>query len=363
MLGEQTPLDVVRHELWRNTDRNPVDAGSVMDMIQEAVDTLGDEAEAFTQRLGDVLDPYSSGRLGATTASHIETMGDLATDRAATRVERWGALSLLGVLAITHNPTIDDETLIADSSVRRLHLAGYIARGALLRVQYSQADEVYRNVAEALLTHDSVPPEDVATEFAILGFNGERQLAQPLGEKDAPGSNPNAVIDVRGSTMSEPYEYSLPKSDAITGKLRAMDWLNDQTTLESDARDVFHDGSKVATLIDLTTRHTTLQELRDEAVLDPKQGDQFWSQVGMTITKYAITGRSNPLHGRKVPTFYMKNMATANGNIMRAYFSPLGNDADGVPIIALIGACRTKGNEVRVHRILCRSSKHRMSDV
>jgi hypothetical protein len=349
-----TPLNIVRYELWRGSDRNPSHAGAVMDMIHQAVDTFGDEASDFTKSLIESLDPRSPKGLGARNAAHIESLGILVQNEKAAPVERWGALSLLGALAVTHHPDLSEDSLLRDRSLRSSHLPGYIARYVLYNLQLSET--THSNIAEALLRHTDVPPEDAAIEFVDLG----------LRRKSHVESEPNSVVQsqeadspVFGSSIGEPYHLSIDPDSITRTKIRDMDWLKNPDLLDGDARDIFHDGKKIATIIDLTTGHSLLDSLHKELKEHP-QGPQIWPRLAIAITQYTITKRAKQLKTAKVTTFYARNMGS-DDTLVRAFYTPLGRDLEGFQLFGLIAATRTKHRESQAFDILCANNNQKIS--
>lgn len=360
MTHEMTPLESVKHDLWQHTDRNPVDAAAVMDTINEAVSALGDEqAPQFADRLIKSLDPYASGGLGVAGYQALEQMGDMVTDPAATRVQRWGALSLLGVIASTHNPNAHEYDTPEDPSAAfRSQVGSMAARESLARVIDSEAAEpTQRAVAQAFMGRTSTNTEDVATELMIEGLHSRTE-----GVRDDTAANTAIVEEVLlrlGSNIGEPRAYQLDTSqDSLRTRLDKMDWLDQSLDLgDLQGRDVYHDGTRVATIVDLTVGHRELNKLRTE-LEDNERHSQFWDQMAAELIRYKSTGRANRIPLPKVPTMYMSSGMDASVNIVRGYYVALGKEpGTNVDVFALVAAFCTKNPQFRVLRIISRSAR------
>ena len=350
-----SPLGVVQHELWRNTDRNPSDATAVMDMINEAVDSLGDQAVPFTDAVMRSLDPHAPGGLGVENAMLFDSFSELVEDNEAERVRQWGALSFLGALATTHNPQLEEASDF-NTSLHRAQLPSYLARQSLQQIQETEhIKDEYRVVARAFLSHVGIPSEDAAIELEMHGFRRDiLSEAEPTTSEDNLAKDTASELAMCGSSMGEPRDVELASlNDNVDAKLDAMDWLKGADLSSVVGRDVFHDGKKVALIVDLASAHNKLRALKEEIECDLKQGRQFWGQLATAVVHFVNTGRAQQVRNAKVSTYYWSNKTHHNESVSRAYYAPLGNDpTDNTPILGLVAAYRTKDHQSSVLSIL-----------
>jgi hypothetical protein len=352
-----TPLAVVQYELWSNTDRNPSDEAAVALMINEAVSTLGNEAESFTAGLVRSLDPALPGGLGVTNFGHLERIGNLLDDDSARRVEQWGALSLLGALSITHNPDIHRSPDSVDHAVYRAQLAGSVARRLLDPIVRSKNyDQGHQALLEALLSHTKMRTEDLSAELVLYKVGTDPLLKQKVLKIDEAETS-ETLTSTMGSRIGEAVAVTfLPLSETVQNIFEKMDWL-DTDFRSTTEQGIFHDGKQVASLIDLTGGHPKLRKYKAELESDPKLADQFWKRLATAVVQYIDTGRANRVKQEKVPTYY-ESGGGSNDSITRAYYVPLGKDPyTGVHNIGLIAACRTKAREEQVLRLITKGGK------
>lgn len=357
-----TPLGVVRQEILNNTDRMPSDTQAVAATIHEFMAVLDDTAAPLAQRLINNLDPHVKGPLGADAAQVLEDMAADIEDPHLLRVQQWGALSLLGMVAVTYDPAFSHKNPTDVIEQNRSQVSAYVARGALQKLAYSRTLETdFRDTVAGLLLRTEASSEDAAIQLHDILTT----LQQDVAENNT--NNPEAEITdtETGSRIGEPYQGTLDTtSDEVQKKLDLIDWLHlegiDFSSMTK--RDVYHDSQKLATIIDLTGYHHLLQNLAAEVVNDTKQGHQFWPQFATAVTHYANTGRAKRVAKAKVQTFVMRNKAKSSENVVRAYYTPLGAEADGTRLIGLMAVCRTKQNQPKILRTITHSSGRNLSE-
>lgn len=355
MSFSNSPFEAVRQELWQHTDRNPIDTAAITALIYHTLVPL-DDAKPFIEKLINHLDPYAQESLGANAAETLEGLTDMVKDPDVARQRRWGALSLLGALGTVHSPALTEAHPLEIVRNHREQVGAHVARNALINISSTpELHEDFRNAASGLLLHTDYPPEDAAVQLHDVLATLETKSAPDTHQIAQPPAG-DVANEKQGSRIGEPYHAKLVGiSSDMTDKFSKMDWLTlDESgvpAIDSVMRDLYHDGKKVALLADLTGGHHTLSSLMQDLLNDPKQSRQFWPQLAATIVHYLENGRGKRLLTAKVMAFTMSNKGS-NEDIVRAYFTPLGRREDGTRIIALIAACRTKGNQERVLRLL-----------
>lgn len=59
------------------------------------------------------------------------------------------------------------------------------------------------------------------------------------------------------------------------------------------------------------------------------------------------------------PLYYGGNVGVSNGRLLRVYFMPIGSH-EGIPVVAKVGASRTKEGEAKLYRALGNTGKNRI---
>lgn len=352
-----TPLNEVRQILSDHTDRNPNDATAVISMIGEAVAEINEPVPLATGLVRS-LDFETPGGLGVKNVGRLEQVGLILEDDKAENAVRYGALSLLGVLAMTHDPGLHDGPPLHLSRDEffgryRSQLPAHVARTALQRLEAGDANR-FRGAAQAFLGHEPLHPEEVAIEFELLDLHKFIQGA--LIAKSAEANDDASDLDdheqgvIMGVRVSDPFSAELSElPESVLLRIQDMDWLNADVTAY-EMRSIYHDGQEIAKVLDLTDGHGRLKDMKRDLLGHPK-GEDFWNSLAKTIVRHRVQGRATRLPKGKVPIFYVGNRAH-NENIVRTYYATLGNDEGSQPVMALLAALRTKGNQLKALSIL-----------
>lgn len=354
------PLAIAREEFWRHTDRNPADDDAVITLMGEAMRAVHERHDfinepSLVENLVTSLDPQVASELTPTNAAFLEELGTLVGDSEANRAQQWGALSLMGVLAMT-GPA--EETIINNpeeapevrdpSAIARKALAGIIKKHGILDEQ--------RALAEAFLTHHDIPGEDVAIE--LLPLVPKETTETPANQDETVEAAPDDEPLTLGASMSNPTDRLLwAISTEAQERFNRMDWIRDFDFGKDSVpgRDIYHDGQQIATVVDLTGCNTKLKKYAEE-LYSSHRAEAFWNALANSIIGRHHNVNARGIEGAKVPT-YATGTNGFNDNVTRGYYVPLGTDSRDVRLYGLVAAFRTKAHQIDVMRQLSTSNK------
>ncbi|HEX8762486.1 MAG TPA: hypothetical protein VF733_01885 [Candidatus Saccharimonadales bacterium] len=364
-----TPLTEVQHILWENAVRNPVDADAVLDLIDQATETT-DDSEQFSTGIIRSLDSAAPGGLGVANVRRLEHMGVIVGDEDVQSSTRCGALALLGLLAMTYDAQLHENLDATDQVGLRLYraqLSAHIARIILEDATVCRGlTQNYKTTAGVFLEHQTISADEVALELMVMGF-GMKSGAVTSKAEGSIADNPQDKVEneesvTLGGGIGDPVPIDvedLPNQAQL--HIEDMFWLKPDAQI-FDMRSIYYDGKEVARILDLTDGNHALKDLK-EKLLNHHKGDQFWDTLAASIIRHLLTGRANKNPVLKQPTFYTGNRST-NENVVRAYYRPLGNSEDGVPVLGLLAGLRSKQGQSRVIRLLQgdRRASHNISE-
>ena len=357
-MEKDTPLDTIRQDLWVHTDRNPVNNAEVLAMIGEAMSTLSDSEATdnspitFRNSLIRSLDPEVPGGLGVANAGLLEVIGTLAVDDKTSRVQQWGALSLLGLLAMTHDPAAHEDSSTIDPKLYRAQLTSTLARKALNNLlELTPSSSGRAALIAAFLARTGVPTEDVAIELLDLPLSS----AESKPEKDS--KKAEARPTPRGQLVQETGSYDPAWSDVVQERLRQMHWIDGARLAQNPvtSHTIYHDGKKIGLILNLTTGHRTLEKLYGD-VQNANKETRLWEMITTSAIRLIVYRKGNQILDSNLPIYSAKKQG-ANNNVLRAYYAFLGNEPDGTPLYGLVAAFRTKDPQDTVMRILLGKSR------
>lgn len=314
-----------------------------MQMIGTALETLGDEASPFLTDIITGLDSRTEQNAKTTDSLNplTEKISSIPTNPSAERVQQWGAIMLLGMVAMARTEV--DQAVASEAAPPQSTSYSALAYHSLKALIEDTHDDHYRNVAQAFLGHARVRPQDVAAELSLYSDTLLQHSQRPV----EPEQIEAAQTPELGGRIGEPFDMALlVLNRKAQSALDKMDWLKADFDLSNlKARRVYHDGEEIAIVIDFTPGNITLQRLMRE-VENSSKSEQFWNLVTSTVVRHKIMGRVNsiPVGLAKVPTLYGKNQSKSK-DILRIYLVPLGNNWGDKPILALVAGVMTKPSE------------------
>jgi hypothetical protein len=196
-----TPLVAVQQSFLEHTHRMPLDDEAVMTMITAAVDTLGHQASGFMEATITSLDPDSNEAPDNGQTENLAKLGDLINDQEAPNAARWGAVSLLGMLAMTATTEQSSKPVAAGANNNCGRAARQVLEQALNEPLEDSSD--YQKLAEALLAHPPVPADEVALELML---HDPLATAQEVPAEAASPGTEAETQPVYGSSISPPTE-------------------------------------------------------------------------------------------------------------------------------------------------------------
>ena len=346
------PIDTLRLSSLVDTltDRTVIDNTSLSNPAAAALEsTFGPEAKTIAQ---DITNAVSGKEFYETPACQIRVgnvvkkLGATVTHEDASHASKFGALLVLGALAMIYDP--DQRPDPADPSQTKYKRRTAYAAGAKEIIRNiappKTLEKLQKGLSKANL--EGIEPLDlqepaftelfleVAETISQKSQIDKDQASHDIEQSGGPNeiaSNPELPLDIVESIIEK-----IPWVDA--GSLRsAPPKIN---VVEENGNVLFHS-------IDLSPYNKTTRELTKEALLSSTITESLRTIGPRLLLEKKLKIVRNALF----PIMYHGN-ASHNDNLVRCYFTPFDR-IDGVtPLVAHLGSCRTKDNELKLLKVL-----------
>ncbi len=277
---EQQPLTVLHGLFIEHTDRRPPDEGAVWNMLHAASKRLNRGSSApslpsddLAERLIVALDSTRRGGLGLNVAKDIATIGETLLDTSAERIEKWGAIAYLGLLAMSYRPEYHEgEVDQIDPAEYRSQPPSLLARQALAQIIDRTGEDDFGKkqaaLAGALLKTTGIPAEEVMVDIESLILPTEQVKLPIIKNTPVDSSTSEKRVFPPGLFVDEPKHFVLLVEDPnMRAKLGKMDWFpQNYMGIEVPGRAIYKDGEKIATVLDFTQFHDTFKGYVNEIV-------------------------------------------------------------------------------------------------
>ena len=351
------PIDTLRLSSLVDTltDRTVIDNTSLSNPAAAALEsTFGPEAKTIAQ---DITNAVSGKEFYETPACQIRVgnvvkkLGATVTHEDASHASKFGALLVLGALAMIYDP--DQRPDPADPSQTKYKRRTAYAAGAKEIIRNiappKTLEKLQKGLSKANL--EGIEPldlqEPVFTELFL-------EVAETIDQTDQIDTVQDSHIINHSNRPNEIASRPELSPDMVESIIKRIPWIDADSLRESypEIKAIQENGKVLYHTIDLSPYNETIREINEEA-----------SKVSTVVESLRTMGprllleqKLKMVHGAVIPMLYHKN-AGSNSHLLRSYFTSLDRIDGAIPLVAHLGSCRTKDNELKVLKIFTGNSK------
>jgi|GEM_PF-3397587 len=323
-------------------------------MATAALVTMGEEGAVLAERITYGMDTESNERFGLRGVAGLDYLAESIGNNATPNEIRWGAAALLGALSLAY----DVHAQAPEHQSLSSQAIAATAQELLLRIHLESGesqDVPMHDFTGALLTAPRKSPDDIALELLELPDRVAEQFKKRgITQTDEPAAETNTVDESLqdNRTVGEPVLTRAAELGLNAAALAKMQWLSLEGVTDYHVRPVRCRDKVVAYAVDLTPFNSKVAEAAQEVVGNSDVAETTLNRLGSAVIQYAHGASVPSVRGKcLVPTLYSKNIG-ANSRLTRAYFTPLGRQPDGLPIVGIIGLALGKQSQSVVLRTI-----------